>query len=91
MKCGNISKATTRREALQRIGGGFGMLGCFTKITLQMKKVYSGKLKVEAFAAKDLAELFAQFGNLRNCTLEPGLVARHPAFIPDQFAQFSME
>lgn len=41
--------------------GGFGMLGCFTRITLQMKKVHSGKLKVEAFATKNLAELFAQF------------------------------
>ncbi len=38
--------------------GGFGMLGVFTSITLQMKKVYSGVLEVESIVAKDLHELF---------------------------------
>lgn len=52
---------TQNRELFFAAIGGFGMLGCFTKITLQMKKLYSGKLKVEAFATKTLPELFAQF------------------------------
>ena len=33
---------------------GMGMLGVFTSITLQMKKVYSGMLKVHAFNVPDL-------------------------------------
>jgi decaprenylphospho-beta-D-ribofuranose 2-oxidase len=33
---------------------GMGMLGVFTSITLQMKKVYSGNLKVEAFNVPNL-------------------------------------
>lgn len=38
--------------------GSFGMLGAFTSITLQLKKVYSGQLEVEAIVAHDLAHLF---------------------------------
>jgi hypothetical protein len=34
--------------------GGFGMLGCFTEVTLQLKKIYSGCLDVEAIATPDL-------------------------------------
>lgn len=41
--------------------GGFGMLGVFTRICLQMKRVYSGLLDVEAFAAKNMADMFAKF------------------------------
>ena len=33
---------------------GFGMLGCFTELTLQLKKVYSGRLKVWAIPTRDL-------------------------------------
>lgn len=36
--------------------GGFGMLGCFTAVTMQMKRVYSGLLNVEAFTRPNLAE-----------------------------------
>lgn len=39
--------------------GGFGMLGCFTEVTLQLKKVYSGRLEVEAIATKNLREMIA--------------------------------
>jgi FAD/FMN-containing dehydrogenase len=35
--------------------GGLGMLGVFTSITLQMKKVYSGLLTVRAWPVPDLA------------------------------------
>jgi FAD/FMN-containing dehydrogenase len=41
--------------------GGFGMLGCFTAITLANKRVYSGLLEVEALASRNLAEMIAQF------------------------------
>jgi decaprenylphospho-beta-D-ribofuranose 2-oxidase len=41
--------------------GSFGMLGVFTKITLQLKRVYSGELEVESIVAKDLSELFKLF------------------------------
>jgi len=38
---------------------GFGMLGIFTSITLQMKKVYSGLLEVHAWPTRDLKEHLA--------------------------------
>lgn len=41
--------------------GGFGMLGTFTSITLNLKRVYSGLLNVEAIASGNLKEMFAQF------------------------------
>jgi len=43
--------------------GGFGMLGCFTEITLKLKKVHSGRMKVQALVNRDLdhaLELFAR-------------------------------
>jgi decaprenylphospho-beta-D-ribofuranose 2-oxidase len=41
--------------------GGFGMLGCFTSISLQMKRVYSGLLEVTAVASRNLSEMMGQF------------------------------
>ncbi len=41
--------------------GGFGMLGVFTSLTMQMKPVYSGLLDVETTTRRDLAEMFAYF------------------------------
>lgn len=41
--------------------GSFGMLGCFTRVTLQLKKVYSGQLEVEALVTDDLHSLFEVF------------------------------
>ncbi len=41
--------------------GGFGMLGCFTKVELQLKKVHSGCLEVEAIATGNLREMVAFF------------------------------
>ena len=41
--------------------GGFGMLGIFTSLTLQMKRVYSGLLDVETCTRADLGEMFAYF------------------------------
>lgn len=36
--------------------GGLGVLGIFTSVTMQMKKIYSGDLWVEAWATPNLAE-----------------------------------
>ncbi len=41
--------------------GGFGMLGCFISITLQMKRVYSGLLDVDALASPNLEQMMAYF------------------------------
>jgi len=44
--------------------GGFGMLGVFTSLTLQMRRIYSGFLKVEALVSHNLGEMFDQFEQL---------------------------
>jgi FAD/FMN-containing dehydrogenase len=41
--------------------GGFGMLGCITSVTLQLKRVYSGMLDVLPINAKSLREMFEVF------------------------------
>lgn len=41
--------------------GGFGMLGCFTSLTLEMKRVHSGLLRVEALSTANLRDLFRLF------------------------------
>ena len=54
------------RELFFSAIGGFGMLGCFTSITLQMKKVYSGLLRVNAFPVKNFKDLFEEYETRRN-------------------------
>lgn len=39
----------------------FGTLGCFTKVKMQMKKVYSGRLHVKGYVARNLHEQFEIF------------------------------
>jgi len=46
--------------------GGFGMLGCFTRIVLRMKKVYSGLLSVHAFSTRNFADIIEQFETRRH-------------------------
>jgi decaprenylphospho-beta-D-ribofuranose 2-oxidase len=41
--------------------GGFGMLGVITRLDLQLKKVYSGLLKVEPIGHRSFNELFTLF------------------------------
>ncbi len=41
--------------------GGFGMLGCFTSITLQMKRVESGFLSVQAWSVAHFGEMIELF------------------------------
>ncbi len=62
---GSIEVKTCRRdtepELFHAVIGGLGLLGIVTRIALQMKRVYSGLLRVDAFATKNLGELFEQF------------------------------
>ncbi len=44
--------------------GGFGVLGCFTSVTLQMKRVYSGLLNVSVVNCGSLGDMFAEFERL---------------------------
>ncbi len=57
LRCSRTENAELFHTAI----GGFGMLGCFVSITLQLKKVYSGHLSVYAFATPDLSTLFREF------------------------------
>ena len=49
------------RDVFHAAIGGFGMLGVFTSLTLQMKRVYSGLLDVETCSRADLGEMLAFF------------------------------
>jgi len=47
--------------------GGFGMLGAVTRVKLQLKRVYGGRLLVQQFSAPDLATQFEYFeGEAKN-------------------------
>ena len=41
--------------------GGFGMLGCFVSLTLQMKRIHSGLLNVESVASPNLRHMMTYF------------------------------
>jgi decaprenylphospho-beta-D-ribofuranose 2-oxidase len=45
------------KELFHSIISGMGLLGVFTSITLQMKKIYSGNLEVKAWAEPNLADM----------------------------------
>jgi len=47
-----------RPELFHAAIGGFGMLGCFTSITLRMKRVYSGLIEVDPVPVRCLDEMF---------------------------------
>lgn len=40
---------------------GFGMLGCITRLKIQMKKIYSGQLRVEAFTTSSIGNMIDEF------------------------------
>jgi FAD/FMN-containing dehydrogenase len=44
---------------------GFGMLGCFTEIEVELKRVHSGRLQVAAIVARDLAHNLELIEGLR--------------------------
>lgn len=52
---------TERPELFHAAIGGFGMLGCFTALELQLERVHSGLLEVEAVPARSLEEMLAIF------------------------------
>ncbi len=63
-----LADGTTRRcdreqnsELFFAAIGGFGMLGVFTRVELQLKRVHSGDLHVRPAAARDLGEMIAFF------------------------------
>ncbi|MCP3918774.1 MAG: FAD-binding oxidoreductase [bacterium] len=41
--------------------GGFGMLGCMTRVRLETKRVHSGEIEVRGVSAHDLAEMMQVF------------------------------
>lgn len=51
----------TAPELFHAAIGGFGWLGAFTRVTLRMKKLYSGRIDVQAFTAPDLEGMFRGF------------------------------
>ncbi|MEI8134020.1 MAG: FAD-binding oxidoreductase [bacterium] len=53
----NVSRESDA-ELFHAVIGGFGMFGIVVSITLQMKKVYSGLLRVQAWTTTDLHALF---------------------------------
>ena len=46
--------------------GGFGMFGCFTSLTMQLKKIYSGHLEVEGCSRPNLASAMSWFDENRD-------------------------
>lgn len=56
---------TQNQELFHAAIGGFGMLGCMTKIELQLKQVHSGRMKVNGLVARDLAHQLQLFDELQ--------------------------
>ena len=52
---------TENRDLFFAAIGGFGMLGTFTRLTLQMKKVESGLLSVLAYSTQNFGEIIEKF------------------------------
>jgi decaprenylphospho-beta-D-ribofuranose 2-oxidase len=46
----------TNADVFHAAIGGFGMLGCFLDVTLKLKRVHSGRLRVTAIATRDLED-----------------------------------
>ena len=53
--------ADENRDIFYAAIGGFGMLGCFVSLTLQMKRIFSGFLRVDALACRNLREMMDYF------------------------------
>ncbi len=56
---GDVVTLRARRddEALRAVIGGLGVLGVITRVTLQLKRVYSGDVEVRAWAAGNLRQV----------------------------------
>ncbi|HLU40339.1 MAG TPA: FAD-dependent oxidoreductase, partial [Planctomycetota bacterium] len=50
-----LTCSPTQNEEVYRAAiGGFGMLGCFLELVVELKRVHSGRLRVTAIASRDL-------------------------------------
>jgi FAD/FMN-containing dehydrogenase len=58
---GQLVHCTPNDDLFYAAIGGLGLLGAFTAIEIQLKKVHSGNLKVEAFACADWQNTFQVF------------------------------
>ncbi len=57
MTCSRVQNA----DLFHAVIGGFGMLGVITRLDLQLKRVYSGLLKVEPIGTRNFSEMFQVF------------------------------
>ncbi len=46
--------------------GGLGLLGCFTSLTLQLKRIYSGRLRVRAQVCRNFDDMLAQIDRAKD-------------------------
>jgi len=56
----------TNEDLFHAAIGAFGMLGCFTRIRLQMKRVYSGRLRVKEWTEPNLERTLEAFTDAPN-------------------------
>ena len=61
LRCSRAQNADVFHAAIS----GFGMLGCFTEITMRLKRVHSGRLRVWAIVTRDLAANLRLLEDLR--------------------------
>src|SRR5262249_7605700 len=61
LRCSREQNADVFHAAIS----GFGMLGCFTEITVRLKRVHSGRLRVRAIVTNDLAANLRLLEDLR--------------------------
>ncbi len=57
-------KRCSRRENTELFHaaiGGFGMLGCFVSITLELKQIHSGLLRITPISTADLSQMIREF------------------------------
>jgi FAD/FMN-containing dehydrogenase len=52
-------------DLFQAAIGGFGLLGCFSRIVLETKRVHSGDLRVRGLSSRNLREMMDQFEEAR--------------------------
>jgi decaprenylphospho-beta-D-ribofuranose 2-oxidase len=57
VRCSREERADLFHAAI----GGFGMLGCFTSVTLRLKRIHSGLLEVDPIPIRGLDEFFDVF------------------------------
>ena len=51
--------------------GGFGMLGCFSRVRLETKRVHSGELEVKGVSVRSLREMMDYFEDQRGDPAAP--------------------